>query len=132
MKPLSVILLLLATVAFAQSDAGRTPASRPRLTEELRRASGETAGHERDATPNGASAGSESVMMAPFGVTGSALPIYTKPLESEPEDHPFTWTDGGTLLRNKGRTFTTEVKFQYNPFLYAPFDKKVDLLKISW
>jgi hypothetical protein len=70
--------------------------------------------------------------MAPFAVKDSAVTLYSKPRAIEPEDRPFTWTEGGTVLKREGRTFTTELKFQYNPFQYDPPDKKVDILKISW
>ena len=120
-------LLLLATGASAQSNVGPTPAPRPRLTEELRRAADRASGQNGYVVANPSTSDSDAVKMAPYVVSDTPLLIYRKPKGTDPEDHPFTWADGGTILSHTGNTFTTEVKFQYDPQ-----HKKFNLLKISW
>jgi hypothetical protein len=131
MKSLSLILLTLATGAWAQSDLGPTPAPRPRLTDALRRAASATASSSdpsSGATPTPApSPAPDSTRMAPFAVRDSRLPFYSKPKGTDPEEHAFSWSEGGTISKHVGRTFTTEIMYQYNPEIRA-----INLLKISW
>jgi hypothetical protein len=128
MKRSLLILLLLTASAFAQSEVATTPAPRPRLTDALRqRASRGFAAPADRAAPKIQPSGQAPVLMAPFIVTGKFAPLYDRPIATEPDDHPFTWRTGGTILENVGPTFTTIVKFQYDPAY-----NRVNLLKFSW
>jgi len=132
MKKRSLFLLMMAASAFAQSGVVPTPAPRPRLTDELRRKAGdETSGQVSNVVATAPTSEQDTMTREPFVIFGIPVAPSTAP-GIEPADHPFSWKDGGTILKNVGPTFTTEVKFQYNPFLYWPTDEKIDLLKIAW
>jgi hypothetical protein len=122
---LSLSLILTAGTLVAD-DAPRKPAERPRLTDELRHGA-----ENVSATPGGkaaaTAAGDEPIMMAPVRVRSSNLSIVPRIGEEIPQSLPFTWKEGGTLLKNYGPTFTTELKCQYNGR-----HKGFDILSISW
>ena len=56
---------------------------------------------------------------------------YSLLLRAAPDDtplsQPFTWRDGGTIMKLKGPHVTTEFKFQY-----VAKHKGFDLLSFSW
>jgi len=125
MKPRLLILFLVATSATIAADSSK-PAERPRLTDELRRSvaatSSDSTGSAATATPV-----SDTLMMAPVRVTGTYQPTAHRPGEDDPKSQPFNWTEGGTILKDEGLQFTTELKTQYNAK-----HKGWDLLSFSW
>ena len=129
MKLCALMLLTLAANTFAQSNGVTTPAPRPRLTEELRRtvAKGFEDSASNPAVRSAQPSGQDAVMMAPFQVTSSRVPIYGRPQGTDPIDRPFTWKTGGTFFRNDGRTFTTKLMVEYDPGYNV-----INLLKIYW
>jgi hypothetical protein len=126
MKPHLLLLLLVATSAFAAPDPGPKPADRPRLTDELRRSVEETAA---DWPKNAVAAapGNDPATLAPVRVADTYQPIGQRPGEADPKEQVFTWDGGGTLLKHEGPQFTTELKFQFDPK-----HKGWDMLNISW
>jgi len=142
MKPCLLFLLMVATSAWAASDPPTAPASqsrmtitpdppkapaaRPRLTDDLRhRVEEAKPAAAKEAAPPTSSDG--VVMMAPVQVTGTYQPPLPRLEEQTPKNQPFTWKDGGTILKREGPRFTTELKFQYNPV-----HRGWDLLSFSW
>jgi len=126
MKPRLLLLLLFATSTLAAADAGKAPADRPRLTDEMRRS---VAAAASDSTGQAATTaqGNDTLMMAPVRVTGVYQPTGQRPGEGDPKSQPFNWTGGGTFLKDEGLQFTTELKTQYNAR-----HKGWDLLSFSW
>jgi len=129
MKLCSLILLTLAANTFAQSNVTTAPAPRPRLTEELRRTVAK--GYEDSASNpeilTAQTSSQDAVMMAPFQVTSSRVPIYGRPQGTDPVDRPFTWKTGGTFFQRDGQTFTTKLMLEYDPGYNV-----INLLKIYW
>ena len=142
MKPCLLFLLMVATSAWAASDPPTAPASqsrmtitpdppkapaaRPRLTDDLRfRVEETTPATTKEAATPPASEG--VVVMAPVQVTGIYQPPLPRLEEQTPKNQPFTWKDGGTLLKREGPHFTIELKFQYDPV-----HRGFDILSISW
>lgn len=121
--PLS--LLLVAGVGFA-ADPGPTPAERPRLTAELRSRVEAAPPASLFADP-ATSTGTGAVAMAPFWVVGAYSPILRRSDDEAPKSQAFTWEEGGTILKQRGPIFTSELKFQYDPR-----HKGIDLLSFSW
>ena len=142
MKRSQLFSLMVATSALAASDtptgpAGQStmmgasgspqaPAARPRLTDDLRhRVEEAKPAAAKEAAPPTSSEG--VVMMAPVQVTGTYQPPLPRLEEQTPKNQPFTWKDGGTILKREGPRFTTELKFQYNAV-----HRGWDLLSFSW
>jgi len=126
MKPRLLFLLPVALGALASSALAATPADRPRLTDDLRRRVGEVApAPNKSAAP--ATADNALIMLEPVGVTGTYVPPPRRPEEEMPKSQPFTWLDGGTMLKKDGATFTLEQKLQYNPV-----HRGFDFLTLSW
>ena len=131
-RSLTLSLLLAAAVpAFAESDRNAvTPAARPRLTEEARRRVEDAAikNSRAASVPSASTAPTEGVrMLPPILVEASyAFLLRTAP-DDTPLSQPFTWREGGTIMKAKGAHVTTEFKFQY-----VPRHKGFDLLSISW
>lgn len=122
---LSLSLMLLAGVAVA-AEPRPSPAERPRLTAELR-SSVEAVSPVSARPETAATTGNGAVAMTPFWVVGAATPLMRRLEDEAPKNQPFTWEDGGTLLKRTGPQFTSELKFQYDPR-----HKGIDLLSFSW
>jgi len=120
-----LFLLLVAGVGLA-ADPGPTPAERPRLTAELRSRVEAAPPVSLFADP-GTGTGNGAVAMAPFWVVGAYSPILRRSDDEAPKSQPFTWEEGGTILKQRGPVFTSELKFQYDPR-----HKGIDLLSFSW
>lgn len=128
MKLYPLIWLVLAVSAFAESDAIKTPAERPRLTtEERRNASKGDSSSAKAGGVNATSSAQDSVAMAPVEVTGSYVPPTRRAEDEDPESRPFAWKEGGTILKRDGPVFTTQLVGQYNPRVRA-----WEFFKISW
>ncbi len=123
MKAMVLILLMIAIAARATPD-GRAPTERPRLTDELRRKVTEDS---PPTNPTTTASVETPVVLSPVRVTSSYEMIDRKPVIDLPKEQPFNWKEGGTLYRHKGRRFTTEFKFQFNPLV-----GKFDIFRISW
>jgi hypothetical protein len=120
-----LFLLVLAGVAVA-AEPKLSPTERPRLTAELR-GRVEAASPASIQSDTGAAAANGAVAMTPFWVVGAATPLMRRLEDEAPKNQPFTWEDGGTLLKRTGPQFTSELKFQYDPR-----HKGIDLLSFSW
>jgi len=135
MKYLAPLLLLAVAPVLAQSSDELVPAKRPRLSAEmLRQSTSARAGeidNEEVAPQSGTLKSDPSlVVMAPFAVTTSALPIqvtHDRPVIAAPVEHPYTWRDGGTILRDDGKVFSVKAGVDYDPEFNV-----LNLLKISW
>ena len=120
-----LFLLLVAGVGLA-ADPGPTPAERPRLTAELRSRVEAASPASILANPS-AGTGSGTMAMAPFWVVGAYSPMLRRSDDEAPRSQAFTWEEGGTILKQRGPLFTSELKFQYDPR-----HKGIDLLSFSW
>ena len=121
----SISLLLVAGVAIA-AEPGPSPAERPRLTAELR-SRVEAAPPLSILADPAPGAGNGAVAMTPFWVVGAYSPILRRSDDEAPKSQAFTWEEGGTILKQRGPLFTSELKFQYDPR-----HKGIDLLSFSW
>lgn len=126
MKLCCLFPLVIAASAFGASDPTPTvPAERPRLTDEMRRRVEGAAPAQADAVS--AKPADSAVTLPPVQVGGSYQPGPLTPDQQIPAGRPFTWKDGGTILRHDGSQLTTQLEFRYNPEWNA-----VEFLKISW
>ena len=104
------------------------PAARPRLTDDLRRRVEDEARATRPAASASASPAEDNpTVLSPLRVKEKFLSPLRRPDEQAPAYHPFTWKDGGTFWRRKGRRVTSEFEFDYNPVHGG-----IDLLSFSW
>lgn len=113
------ILLIASLVA--------EPAPRPRLTEELRQRVEAAASATEKSPPAPSDNDHRATVLAPLKITEKFIAPLFRPDEHAPVYHPFTWKDGGTFYRHRGRRITTELKFDYNPTHGG-----IDLLSFSW
>jgi len=121
---LATLLLAFPWAVFA-SDTEKTPAPRPRLTEELRNSvAGMPAAHRGPSPVQDNGAATDTV---PHTVIGGDHGMIGRPNGSSPASRPFDLKDGGTYWNGKGPHLTTELKLQYD----AP-NAGWDLLKISF
>jgi hypothetical protein len=124
--------LRLATLLFAfpgavlASDTEKTPAPRPRLTEELRNRVAEMhVAHPGPSLVQDSSAATDKVPQNT--VVGGDHGMIGRPNGPSPASRPFDLRDGGTYWSREGPHLTTELKLQYD----AP-NAGWDFLKISF
>jgi hypothetical protein len=98
------------------------------LTDDLRRrVEDETRATRPAASAPASTADDNPTVLSPLRVNEKFLPPLRRPDEQAPAYHPFTWKDGGTFWRRRGRHVTSEFKFDYNPVHGG-----IDLLSFSW
>jgi hypothetical protein len=121
--------LLCATSLLAAGEDTAPPARRSRLGELLlQRFPFEPPKPEAsNGTPRAAEGA--IVLLPEFEVVGTAPRVDRVIAEAQMKlkREAFSWRDGGTILRLRGRYVTTELKFRYNPAR-----DKIDLLSFSW
>lgn len=122
--------MFLPPSAVVAADADRkSPMPRPRLTEALRAQAGAT---ERS------TAASSLVTMDKVVVRGSRLP--SGPPKETPRDGKFSLTQGGYVLKERGKTFSTEVGlWRHIDLMESPTEAlqqssriRMGLLRFSW
>lgn len=122
---LLVALLCMAGTALA-SEPQATPAPRPRLTETLRRRAMAITPATGEFEPKGAPSAAEEPGI-PYPVIGAGHGMVGRMNGPSPLSRPFGLREGGYLVRDKGKTFTTELALQYD----AP-NAGWDLFRLSW
>jgi hypothetical protein len=126
MKWRLLLMLLIATGAYAAPGGANNPVEAPPVTGATgRRASdGASAAGAQDGT---GAVRKEAVEMEPVLVTSTHAEIVGGSQPKPPNERPFDLKEGGTILKHRGPRFTTELKFQYNPV-----HRGWDILSISW
>lgn len=128
----SVLFVAFIFLGFAAKElalAAEAPKPRPRLTESLR-AKVEDAGREE--------AASRAVAMDKVVVRASR--VSSGPEKERPRDGPFSTTEGGYILKNRGEKFSTEVGvwrhveiIEDRTEALSPGSKiRMDFLRIKW
>ena len=67
-----------------------------------------------DPKTNPAAPGDTTLELAPVKVTTTIKPDAVRKTEERTKALPFTWKNGGTILKHEGRRTTTELKFQFD------------------
>ena len=120
------ILLLCFPVAVLATDPERTPALRPRLTQDLR-SRVEKASVHRASAPSEMRDATGRIAIPEATIIGGDHGMIGRPNGPTPEARPFDLRDGGTYQSYVGPQVTSELMLQYDP----P-NAGWDLLRISF
>ncbi len=110
----AAILFLGFSVAVLAADPERTPAPRPRLTQELR-SRVENASVHQPRTHSEPRDASGRVAIPQVTIIGGDHGMIGRPEGPTPESRPFDLTEGGTTWSYKGPVVTSETMLQYDP-----------------